>query len=180
MSVVEQRIPTGTWRADVLHSSVRFEVEHLGVSTFGAGFTEFEAGLVAGPDGTTLWGAVQVESLDIRDDALRPHVMSADFLDVARFPKLAFQSGSLSQHDGELVVQGELTIRGQTAAVEARGRISEPIVDPFGNERLALSLDTVIDRAEFGIGWQMALPDGGPALAMQVKLAVSLEFVKET
>ena len=43
MSVVEQSIPAGTWKADGLHSSVRFEVEHMGVSTFGAGFTDYEA-----------------------------------------------------------------------------------------------------------------------------------------
>ena len=37
----------------------------------------------------------------------------------------------------------------------------------------------MIDRTEFGLGWQMGLPGGGAVLANDVKLLVSLELVKE-
>ena len=65
MSVVEQLVPAGTWKADSLHSSVRVEAEHMGVSIFGAGFRDYNATLVSGSEGVELLGTVQVESFDV-------------------------------------------------------------------------------------------------------------------
>lgn len=180
MSVVEQLIPAGIWKADTLHSSVRFEAEHMGASLFGAGFRAYEAILVSGPEGVELKGTVQVESFDVHDEQLRPHVMSPEFLDSERHPQLTFRSTAFRWDGDGLSVDGELTIRGITRQVEARGRIGDPVSDPYGNERVAVALETVIDRTEFGIGWQMDLPGGGVALANDIRLVVSLELIKES
>ncbi|MGH2713611.1 MAG: YceI family protein [Thermoleophilaceae bacterium] len=163
----------GTWNTDKLHSSVRFEVEHMGASIFGAGFRDFEASVVSGPDGAELRGTARVESFEVQDEQLRPHVMSPEFLDVERHPELTFRSTALRPDGDELVAEGQLTIRGTTRDVEARGRVGKPVEDPYGSQRLALTLGTVVDRTEFGLGWQMDLPGGGVALANEVKLVVS-------
>jgi polyisoprenoid-binding protein YceI len=42
-----------------------------------------------------------------------------------------------------------------------------------------VKLDTTIDRTEFGVNWNVPLPDGRPALADEVKLSAELHFVKE-
>jgi polyisoprenoid-binding protein YceI len=179
MSVAPRLVPVGSWQLDSLHSTVGLEVKHMGVSTFRASFTAFDATLASGPDGVQLDGTVRVESFDVQDDGLRPHVMSPEFLDAERYPELAFRSTAVrDEHDG-LVVEGQLTIRGTTLPVEARGALTQPVADPFGNERLAVTLETVVDRTDFGLGWQMDLPDGGQALGNAVKLVASLEFVKE-
>jgi polyisoprenoid-binding protein YceI len=178
MSVLEQAVPTGTWQADPLHSSVRIEVEHIGAS-FGAAFKDFDARLVSGPDGVDLEGTARVESFDVHDDQLRPHVLSPEFLDAERHPELRFRSTGFRQDGDELIAQGELTIKGTTLPVEARGRVGQPIEDPLGNRHTPLALETVVDRTEFGLGWQMDLPGGGSVLANDVKLLVSLELVKE-
>lgn len=179
MSVAEQLIPAGSWKADGLHSSVRFEVERMGVSIFSAGFTDLDASLVSGPGRVELRGTVRTESFGVRDDGLRPIVLGPEFLDVERHPELSFRSTAFRPNGSELRVAGELTIKGTTRPVEARGRGGGPVVDPYGNERLAVALETVIDRTDFGLGWQMPLPSGGVALANDVKLLVSLELVKE-
>ena len=179
MSVVEELVPAGTWKADALHSSVRLEVEHMGASTFTAGFTDPDAALVSGPDGVELRGTVKVETFDVRDDGLRPHVMGPEFLDAERYPELSFRSTAFRADGDGLVVEGELTIKGVTHSVEARGRVGEPVADPWGGERLALTLETVIDRTDYGLGWQMELPSGGAVLANDVRLLVSLELLKE-
>ena len=179
MSVLEQAVPTGTWQADPLHSSARIEVQHMGVSTFSASFKDLDAKLVSGPESLELEGSAKVESIDIQDPQLRGHVLSPEFLDAERHPELRFRSTAFRQEGDEVVAEGELTIAGNTRAVEARGRVGQPIDDPQGNQRTALALETVIDRTEFGLGWQMDLPGGGSVLANDVKLLVSLEFVKE-
>ena len=178
MSVVEQAVPTGTWQADRLHSSVRIEVQHMGAS-FAAAFKDFDASLVSRPEGIELEGAARVESFDVHDDQLRPHVLSPEFLDAERHPELRFRSTAFRQDGDELIADGELTIKGNTRPVEARGRVGQPVEDPLGNLHTPLALETVIDRSEFGLGWQMDLPGGGVVLANEVKLLVSLELVKE-
>lgn len=179
MSVLEQVVPTGTWQADRLHSSVRIEVQHMGVSAFGAAFKDFDAALVSGPEGLELEGTARVESFDVQDEQLRPHVLSPEFLDAERHPELRFRSTAFRLEGDELIAEGELTIKGITRPVEARGRVGEPIEDPLGNQHTSVALETVIDRTEFGLGWQMDLPNGGSVLANDVKLLVSLELVKE-
>ena len=179
MSVAEQVVPTGTWQADKLHSSVRIEVQHMGVSTFGAGFKAFDASLVSDAEGVVLEGTAKVESFDVQDDQLRPHVLSPEFLDAERHPDLRFRSTAFRQDGDEVIAGGEITIKGITRPVEARGRVGDSLEDPMGNLHTSLELETVIDRTEFGLGWQMDLPNGGAVLANDVKLLVSLELVKE-
>jgi polyisoprenoid-binding protein YceI len=104
--------------------------------------------------------------------------MSPEFLDVERHPELAFRSATFRMNGDELVVEGELTIKGVTHRVAARGSVTGPVLDPYGNERLAVTLETVIDRTDFGLGWQMELPNGGVTLANDVRLVASLELVK--
>jgi polyisoprenoid-binding protein YceI len=179
MSVAEQLVPAGDWQADGVLSSVRFEVAHMTVSMFSAGFSDVDATLVSERGGLELQGTVRVESFDARDDALRAQVLAPAFLDAERHPELSFRSTAIRADGDELSVAGELTIKGTTRAVEARGGIGRPVVDPYGNERLAMRLETVIDRTEFGIGWQMELPGGGFAVGNDVRLLVSLELVKD-
>jgi len=52
MSITEQQqqtvLPTGTYTADRVHSSVAFEVEYMGIGAFGGNGTDFEATLENG------------------------------------------------------------------------------------------------------------------------------------
>ena len=75
-------------------------------------------------------------------------------------------------------MHGNLTIKGHTRRVEARGTVAEVIDDPFGGTRVALELEAVIDRTDFGMDWNMPMPKGGPYLANEVRLELDLEFVK--
>ena len=179
MTVAQQLVPPGVWASDALHSSVRFEVGHMGVSTFSAGFVDVDARLLSSPGGLELRGRVGVASFDVHDDALRPHVMAPDFLDVERYPDLTFRSTEIRVNGSGIGVTGELTVKGTTRRIEAIGSLTGPIVDPYGNDRIAMTLETVIDRTEFGLDYQISLPNGASALANEVKLAVVLELVRE-
>ena len=78
----------------------------------------------------------------------------------------------------ELVVDGNLTIKGDTRPVEARGTFTAPHEDPWGNTRLGVTLEAVVDRSHFGLTWNNPLPKGGLALANDVRLHVDLQLVK--
>ena len=179
MSVTEQVVAPGVWASDGLHSSVRFEVGHMGVSMFSAGFVDVDARLLSSPGGLELRGRVGVASFDVHDDAMRPHVMAPDFLDVDRYPELTFRSTEIRVNGSGVTVTGQLTIKETTRRIEAIGSLTGPIVDPYGNDRIAMALETIIDRTEFGLDYQVSLPNGASALGNEVKLAVVLELVRE-
>jgi polyisoprenoid-binding protein YceI len=172
-------IPAGTYKIDPVHSTVGFEVKHM-ISTFRGSFGDYDAKL-DNSDGTpTLTGSAGVASVDARDENLAAHLQSPEFFDAERHPEIRFGSERIElSDDGSLELDGELTIKGVTKPIRATGHYEYLAEDPAGSQRLGLSLETAVDRREFGLEWNAPLPKGGFALGNDVKLVVHLELVAE-
>jgi polyisoprenoid-binding protein YceI len=181
MSVAtEQNITAGTWNIDKVHSHVGFAVKHMVVATFRGRFEEYDGALTVGEDGEPrLEGAVDVDSIVVKDENLAGHLKAPDFFDSERYPKIQFRSSAVRLRGGELEVEGQLTIKDRTHDVTARGTITGPHEDIAGNEKVGIELETVVDRREFGLEWNAPLPKGGVAVENDVKLEVSLELVRQ-
>jgi polyisoprenoid-binding protein YceI len=176
---VNQQIPTGTWVVDPVHSSIRFGITHSGIATFRSGFDSYEATLRGGEQ-PELTGSVEVASIEIPEEQLKGHLMSPDFFDAERHPRLTFASTELAvAEDGEARVAGELEIRGESRSVEAVGRFAKVPAYLDGRERLGLSIAVAVDRRDFGLDWNADLPNGGQALEYEVAIEVELQFVAE-
>ena len=76
------------------------------------------------------------------------------------------------------LARGELTIKGVTRELDATGTWAGPATYLDGNERIAISLETVINRHDFGVSWNAPLPSGGNAVGDDVTLTVDLELIK--
>ena len=174
----ETAIPAGTWRSDSVHSHIDFTVKHAGVSTFRGGFEEFEAVLENEDGEPRLRGRVRVDSVDVRDENLNGHLLSPDFFDAERHPELSFNSTGIRLEGDDLIVDGDLTIKGTTRAVEARGQLTGP-VDISAGERIGIDLQSALDRTEFGVDWNAELPDGRVMVENEVTVTVHLELAKE-
>jgi polyisoprenoid-binding protein YceI len=171
-------LPTGTWALDPVHSAIGFEVDYLSGS-FRGQFREVAGKLNAEGDNPVLTGSAKVASVDVKDENLSGHLQSPDFFDAERYPELSFESSEIERQGDRVTVRGGITIKGVEKPVELKGTLGEPITDPYGRERFSLKLETTIDRTDFGINWNVPLPDGKPALADEVKLQAELYFVKE-
>jgi polyisoprenoid-binding protein YceI len=178
-TVTKQQVPTGTWVVDPVHSSINFAVTHNGVTTFRSGFERYDARL-GGGEQPRLEGTVEVESIAIDEEMLKGHLLSPEFFDTQRFPQLRFTSSELSVgEDGTARVAGDLEIRGETRKVEASGRFAHLGGDLASKERVGLSIESTVDRRDFGLNWQAQLPSGGDVLDYAVTISVELELVKE-
>jgi polyisoprenoid-binding protein YceI len=175
-TLTEIQVPTGTWHVDRLHSSIGFAVEHMGVSLFRGHFTDYDATLEVGPQGARLDGAARVESVDVADENLEAHLASPEFFDSQRTPDLRFASTDLRVDGEELVLAGELTIRGHTEPLEATGTLRHVAQDIAGAQRVGIVLQATVDRRRFGMDWNAPLAGGGLALGTQVTLDVRLEL----
>ena len=171
---VATAVPAGTWTVDKIHSSIGFEVEHM-VSTFRGRFEDYDAQLVDGK----LVGTVAVSSVKVYDENLEAHLQSPEFFDAQLHPELRFESRSLEiDENGDVTLEGELTIKGITKDVSGRGGYVHVEADMAGGERIGLQLETTVDRREFGLNWNAPLPKGGFALGNDVTLVVALELMK--
>jgi polyisoprenoid-binding protein YceI len=174
MSTVTE-IPAGTYALDPVHSSIGFGVKYNGLATFRSTFEKYDAAVADG----VLTGSADVSSIAIDEPNFKGHLMGDDFFDAEAAPTITFRSTDTKvAEDGTAEVTGDLTIRGVTKSVVAKGNVAAG-ADPYGNERVAFELSTTIDRREFGINWQNALPNGGDAVAWDVTLTVDLQLVKQ-
>jgi polyisoprenoid-binding protein YceI len=165
----------GTYDLDTVHSSIGFGVKYNGIATFRSTFEKYDAALTDG----VLTGSADVSSIAVDEPNFKGHLQTADFFDAENAPTITFRStGVTIGDDGQGEVTGDLTIRGVTKTVVAKGDVGAG-PDAFGNERAAFELSTTVDRREFGINWQNALPNGSDALAWDVTITVDLQFVKQ-
>jgi polyisoprenoid-binding protein YceI len=173
----EQFAPAGSWAADTVHSNVSFEVEYAGVNRFRGSFNDFTAIL----NGSSLEGTAKVASVDVKDEQLSGHLQAPDFFDAERYPEIAFKATELNRLDGNRVeAKGELTIKGVTKPIVLTGEVAAaPTTDPFGRERLGVTLESAVDRTDFGVNWNAPNQSGGDYLGNDVKLIAELALVRQ-
>ena len=176
-TALQTALPTGTWGTDKTHSTANFAIKYM-VSTFRSEFTDVDVQLDTTGDEPKLTGSVDPASIQVKDENFHAHLQSPEFFDTENHPQITFESTGFRVDGEDLVVDGNLTIKGDTRPVEARGVLVDPHEDPWGNTRLGVTLEASIDRSHFGITWNNPLPKGRLALANDVKLHVDLQLVQ--
>ena len=75
-------IPTGTWAVDPTHSTVEFQVKHMGIANVKGKFNEFAGTLEIGDNLATAKasGTVKVASVDTNEEQRDAHLRSAGLL----------------------------------------------------------------------------------------------------
>jgi polyisoprenoid-binding protein YceI len=171
-------IPAGTYTSDGVHSSAGFAVKHM-LATFRGGFGVVNAEVTVDEDGSArLVGSVPVNSVIVKDENLVAHLQSPEFFDAEQYPEIRFDSVELNVDGPTATLRGDLTIKGHTERITAEGSVVGPLEDPFGNIKLGLQFETVVDRTKFGLNWNAPLPKGGYMLANDVTLSVDLELLQ--
>jgi polyisoprenoid-binding protein YceI len=174
ITTVTKNVPAGTYDLDPVHSTFGFAVKHNGVSTFRGQFEQVEAKLEDG----VLTGTAQVESVNTALPELKSQLIAPEFFNAEQTPTVTFHSTDVRVADGgEAEIDGELTIRGVTKLVTAKGNVAVG-QNLVGAKVVGLDLVAKIDRRDYGLNWQAQLPSGGDALAWDVALEAHLELVK--
>lgn len=131
---------------DPATSYVRFEIEQAGL-TFSGRFEDVrgaicrEAGTISRVHATVAPASVET-GLPELDAVLK----DALFFDVARYPEMQFRSDHLVQTGDQWMVDGQLTIKGKTSAVQ----LPFEVIEDSGASRASGELE--IRRLDFDIG----------------------------
>ena len=174
---------TTTWNIDPAHAVAEFKVKHMMISNVKGQFGKVTGKLTLDESDLTkskVVASIEAASIETRDAQRDAHLKSADFLHVEQFPTLSFASTRISLvRDGELVVEGDLTIRGVTRKVvfNVEGP-TPPTKDPWGNTRVGVSATAKINRKDYGLTWNAALETGGILVGDEVTITLDVEFIK--
>jgi polyisoprenoid-binding protein YceI len=172
-----------TWNIDPVHSHAEFKVRHMMISNVKGEFKGIKGALKLNDADVTQSAvdvSIDVATIDTRDAQRDGHLKTADFFDVEKFPTLTFKSTRVVKgKNGEVKVNGDLTIHGVTRNVELEVEgPSEPMKDPWGNTRIGLSATTRINRKDFGLTWNAALETGGILVGEEVNITLDVQFIK--
>ena len=173
-----------TYVVDPAHTSVLFHVRHLFTSVTGR-FQAFDGTIVydeKNPAKTEVQGSIDAASINTNVEKRDNHLRSADFFNVAQYPKLTFQSSGVTDLDtsgrkGKMA--GTLTLHGVARPVVLDVSFLGKGKDPGGKERAGFHGTTTINRKDFGLTWNTALESGGLLVGDEVTIDLDVEGVRE-
>ena len=172
-------ITTGTWALDPTHTEIGFTVRHI-MSKVRGKFETFEGTLVTADDVTNSRVDVSVDLNSINTGTVDRdnHLRSSDFFEVENHPTMTFAStGVVEKAPGELVVQGDLTIKGVTKPLELAVEVLGEGGDPWGGTRVGVEATGLISRKEFGIDFNIPLEGGKVVIGDKISIVINAEAV---
>src|SRR5437773_11430677 len=181
--LIPARAADSTWQVDPQHSSAQFAVRHLGLSTVRGAFSKLSGTMVLDNQDITkssIEVSIDVNTVDTREPDRDKDLRSERFFDVAHFTRITIKSKKVEQiAPGKLRVTGDLTIRGTTKEVvlDVDG-LTAPVKDPWGNQRVAATATTKINRQDFGVKWNAKLDNGGAVVSDDVNVTLHVELVQ--
>lgn len=167
-----------TWSVDKGHAKLGFTITHLSVSDVEGSFKSFDVSINTTKDDFTdavVNMSADMASVNTDNDKRDEHIKSADFFDVAKYPKMTFVSTSFKKSgEGKYTVKGNLTLHGVTKPVTlaATARMG---TNPMSKKAVAgFKITGKIKRTDFNIS------TGTPSamLSDEVDLNANAEFSK--
>ncbi|MBW8765376.1 MAG: YceI family protein [Geodermatophilales bacterium] len=169
----------GTWDIDPVHSTVGFVVRHMMVSKVRGFFRDFSGEIVTAEDpaNSSVTATIELASIDTRQEQRDAHIRSADFFDVENHPQMTFRSTGVRADGADWVVDGELTIKGNTRPVSLALELNGFGPDAYGGTRAGFSARTEISRSAFGVDIQMPMDGGGVVVADKIVVELEIQGV---
>lgn len=175
-------VHASVYEIDASHTTIGFSVKHMVVANVKGSFGKFEGTInfdAAQPQAMTAAATIDVSSVDTGNEKRDAHLLESDFFDATAFPQIFFETTAVEGTLPNLVLVGNLSMKGVTKQIRLPVEFNGPITDPWGNERIGMSGSTDINRQDFGITWSNKLDNGGLVVADIVRLIVEIEAIKK-
>jgi polyisoprenoid-binding protein YceI len=184
MAITAESIPgykPGTWKIDPAHTEIGFMVRHLAISKVRGTFDSFDATVNAAenPLESSVQVTVDVASIDTNNADRDKHLRTNDFFSPEEHPTMEFRSTGVRVEGSDLLLDGELTLRGVTKPITLQGEFAGIVQDPWGNTKAAAHGAAVINRHDFGVSWNAPLEAGGFLLGDEVTITIDAQFQLE-
>ena len=169
------------WTLDKLHSNVRFTVSHMVVAETEGTFKVFDGTVEhtkADWSDAKIEFSVDVNSINTDNKYRDEHLVSDDFFNAEKYPKMTFTSTSfkpLGNNNYEL--KGNLTIRDVTKPVKFDVKFGG-IATGSKVDKAGFKATTTINRFDYNLKWNNLTEAGGAMVGKDVEITVRIELDK--
>ena len=169
-----------TWAADPMHSKLAFSATHFGISDIAGLFQTFELTATVNKadfSDATFELSVDVASIDTEVGMRDNHLRSADFFDVAKYPKMTYKSTAVKKvAKDRYKLTGNLTMHGITKAVTMDFWYRGTIENPQSKAMTAgFKISGNLKRSDFGIGPNFP----APMISDEITISADGELIKK-
>ncbi|MCA1638379.1 MAG: YceI family protein [Acidobacteria bacterium] len=175
---VSQDNTAGTYSFDKNHSAIGFRIKHMGLVDVPGYFRDFTGTVNYDPKDiakSSVEFTAQMTSVDTGVAGRDKHLRTADFFKVEKFPTMTFKSTKVEKKGKNMLVTGDLTMKGVTKQVSFPFEIAGFLTDAKGGTKMGVTAETVINRRDFGVNYGNTLPNGVAALGDEVKVNLQIE-----
>ncbi|PTT38264.1 polyisoprenoid-binding protein [Chryseobacterium sp. HMWF028] len=169
----------GTWEADQMHSSVNFNIKHMGISFVQGRFDKFDGRVAtsgANLDKADLSFSVSVAAINTGVNVRDRHLVSEDFFDVEKYPIIEFKSSSVTKDkNNNYIVKGKLTMKGVEKEITAPVTFGGITKNKDGKEIMGIQTKFTVNRLDYGIKYDPS----GAGIAKDVEVTAYFELVKQ-
>lgn len=165
------------WDTDLAHTTVMFEVDHLGFSTTIGTFSDVDVTFdfdESAPEETSVTAVIGTASVSSGHEPRDEHLRRSDFFNVEAYPTMTFESESVEvTGDDTALMHGTLTMLGQTNDVTLDVTLNKLGANPFGGpDSAGFSATGTIDRTDYGMDF------GAPAIGADVLIRIEFEATR--
>jgi polyisoprenoid-binding protein YceI len=170
----------GEYEVDPMHTRVQFTVPHFVISTVEGRFNDVKGKLTLADKFTdsSVEATVDINSIDTavkkRDDDLK----SDQFFDVAKYPTMTLKSKKFQGKPEQFTMVASVTIKDVTKDVTFKGSYTGEMVDPWGNDRVAMNFTGKVNRKDFHLTYNN-MAKNGPAVGDEVTIKIIGEGTKK-
>lgn len=167
--IVVSAMPSLAQKINVTKSAITFEIKNLGIKTHGTiggvqATVQFNPSALAT---SSIEATADVNTINTDNDERDAHLKSADFFDLAHYPKISMKSISFVKKSGNNYIgQFNLTIRNHTKQLEVPFSYAEA-----GNA-IVFKGTIKLNRLDFGVG------DSSLVLSNDVIVTIEIEALK--
>ncbi len=176
-----QNVETKSFAIDNAHSNIGFNVKHMMFSKVVGHFDEYTSSIEMAEDNfenAKLAFEAVANSINTNNADRDKHLKGADFFNAEKAGNIVFNSTNIvKKGENDYTVEGDLTINNVTKPIRLAAEYSGIMKDPWGNDRIALIMNTKINREDWNMTYNAALETGGVLVGKEVKLEIDAQFV---
>jgi len=170
------------WNIDADHSVAAFAIKHMMVTNIRGQFNQI-SGVIqfdpSDPARSSVEAAIDVSSLTTGNRKRDDHLLSADFFEAQKYPKLLFRSAKVEKTESNRGrITGDLTMHGVTRPVTMDMEYFGPVKSPpdlGGETTIGFTASLTINREDYGILWNVPLGDNNLMVGKEVWITLDIE-----
>ena len=170
------------FKIDPVHSHVGFKIRYMMLTSIRGHFKTFNGKAIFDSEGNVnqISGIIDVASVDTLNKKRDAHLKSDSFFNVGLYPSIKFKTIKVIKDGDDFIALGQLEIHGIKRTVSIPFKLSDPIIDNIGKERIGLEGHIRINRKEFGIMYSEKMDNGGHIVDDHVDLELNVQLVKSS